>query len=196
MNRRNWLKANVSAAAGLTIAPTALSFSFKPKVIAGEIRLNSNENPLGPSKAARRAIIDALDLGCRYPSEHYQKLEMMIAEKEGLSPDYVVLGAGSSEILRIAGYAYGIAGGEIMTPYPTYESMERNASQIGAHVHHVPLDENLMIDLGAMDRHTTQAVKLVYVCNPNNPTGTVLPGAAVKSFCEEVSRRTIVYVDV
>jgi len=106
-----------------------------------------------------------------------------------------VLGAGSHEVLRMTAMAYGLAGGEILTAYPTYEGMERYATTIGAHVHRVPLDDDLQVDLAAMDRRTTQAVKLVFVCNPNNPTGTIRPSQDVQAFCEEVSRRSVVFVD-
>ena len=195
LNRRNWLKANAFAAAGLAIAPVAPVSLPKKIRTGGDIRLHSNENPAGPSAAARHAITEAFDLGGLYPGEQYKKLETMIAEKEGLTPDHIVLGAGSHEVLRMAGTAYGIDGGEVLTAYPTYEGMERYAKQVGAFVHRVPLDDDLQISLENMDRRTTQSVKLVFVCNPNNPTGGLLPGKEMQTFCEEVSRRAVVFVD-
>ena len=196
LNRRNWLKANVLVAAGLAIKPSA-SLDPIPKLRrdGDAIRLHSNENPAGPSEAARRAMIEAFDLGGQYPAEHYRKLAVKIAEKEGVTPEHVVIGAGSSEVLRMAGTAYGLGGAEILTAFPTYEGMERAARQIGAYVHRVPLNDDLAADLEEMNSRTTQAVKLVFLCNPNNPTGVVLPGNEVKAFCEEVSRRAVVFVD-
>ena len=196
MNRRQWLKTGTLAAVGVAVHPNPSVFSAPaPRPFNKPIRLHSNENPYGPSDPARQAIQAAFDAGCRYPGGSYGALEKMIARKEGLSPEHVVLGAGSHEVLRMIAMAYGLAGGEILTAYPTYESMERYAVSIGAHVHRVPLDADMMIDLEAMDRRTTQAVKLVYVCNPNNPTGSLLPSDAVKAFCEEVSPRSVVLVD-
>jgi histidinol-phosphate aminotransferase len=158
-------------------------------------RLNSNENPYGPSEKARRAMTEAFDEGCRYPGGQNKKLEELIAKKEGLSPDQVILGAGSGEVLRMAAMAYGPQGGEILTAHPTYEGLESAAHTIGAFVHRVALNKNFEHDLDAMDRRTTQAVRLVFVCNPNNPTGTIVPADRLRAFCKEVSRRSVVLVD-
>ncbi len=130
-----------------------------------------------------------------YPNASYADLERMIAQQEGLTPEHVVLGAGSQEVLRMTAMAYGLAGGEVLVAHPTYEGIERHAKTIAAYVHRVPLDDELLIDLNEMERRTTQSVDLVFVCNPNNPTGTICPGEALASFCEEVSRRAVVLVD-
>lgn len=158
-------------------------------------RLNSNENPYGPSEVARRAMTAAFDEGCRYPGSQNKKLEDLIAKKEGLSPDQVILGAGSGEILRMAAMAYGPQGGEILTAHPTYEGLETAARTIGAYVHRVPLNKTFEHDLDEMDRRTTQAVRLVFVCNPNNPTGTIVSADRLRAFCKEVSKRSVVLVD-
>ena len=198
MNRRQWLKTGALAAAGVAVRPdmsVLRQAAPTPRAFKKPIRLHSNENPYGPSAAARQAIQNAFNEGNLYPSSSYGELRKMIAEREGLTPDHVVLGAGSHEVLRMTAMAYGLAGGEILTAYPTYEGMERYATTIGAYVHRVPLDDDLLIDLEAMDRRTTQAVKLVFVCNPNNPTSTIRSGQEVQAFCEEVSRRSVVFVD-
>ena len=198
MNRRQWLKTGALAAAGVAVRPDASLFTpttLTPRAFNKPIRLHSNENPYGPSVAARQAIQNALGEGNLYPSSSYRELEKMIADREGLTPEHVVLGAGSHEVLRMTAMAYGLAGGEILTAYPTYEGMERYAGTLGAHVHRVPLDDDLVIDLREMERRTTQSVKLVFVCNPNNPTGTIRHAAEVKQFCEDVSRRSVVFVD-
>ena len=200
MNRRKWLKTGSLALAGTSVALNGAAKNTAPlpffsSTAEGPLRLNSNENPHGPSPTARKAMIEAFDLGCRYPSQFYNELKEKIAEKEGVTPDHIFIGAGSHELLRVAGTAYGIGNGEILTAFPTYEGMERYASATGAFTHRVPLDDDLMIDLEAMDRRTTQSVNLVFLCNPNNPTGTVLPGDQVDAFCEEVSKRAVVFVD-
>ena len=188
-SRRQWL--------GLGAA--GLAYPFLPRVATGHtsspVRLHSNENPYAPSDSARRAMMSAHDEGNLYPSAHYHALDALIAEREGLTPDHVVLGAGSTEVLRMAAMAYGLEGGEILTAYPTYEGLDSYAVTINAHVHRVPLDPDLLIDLGAMEQRTTQSVRLVYVCNPNNPTGTLCHKAELADFCATVSRRSIVLVD-
>src|SRR5262249_8314603 len=110
-------------------------------------------------------------------------------------PEHVVLGAGSSEVLRMAGMAFGLQGGEVLTAHPTYEGLENCANTIGAYVHRVPVDKNLVHDLDAMDRRLTQAVRLVFVCTPNNPPGPMGPADPARAFCQAVSRRAVVLVD-
>ncbi len=199
MNRRQWLKVSAVAAASLAVRRDVSGAEWiappSPERDQPFIRLHSNENPYGPSRRARCAMITAFDEGCRYPSGHYEELKRLIAEKEGVSPDHVILGAGSHEILRMAGVAYGLEGGEVLTAYPTYEGLEHYARTIGAYVHRVPLTADFQIDLDAMDRRITQAVRLVFVCNPNNPTGRILPGDQLREFCRAISRRTVVLVD-
>ncbi len=194
MNRRHWLKSSAATALSLPLWPTLPAFpSYKPA--GGPLRLHNNENPFGVPESARQAIIGAFEDGGDYPTNQYADLAQRIADREGLTPAHVVLGAGSGELLRAAGTAYGLGGGEILTGYPTYEGLENYATRIGAFVHRVPLDESLALDLDAMDRRTTQAVRLVFVCNPNNPTGTIVPADRVRAFCETVSTRSVVLVD-
>ncbi|MCY3594339.1 MAG: histidinol-phosphate transaminase [Bacteroidetes bacterium] len=192
MNRRDWIR--------LSIAGTALPLlpGFTPLPQRSDqtpIRLHSNENPYAPGNSARTAMLEALDETNLYPYSHYRSLEAMIAAREGLQPEHVVLGAGSSEILRMAAMAYGLGDGEIVTAYPTYEGLENYANSIEARVHRVPLKADKSIDLALMDSRTTQNVRLVFVCNPNNPTGTICDKEELTEFCTRVSRRSVILVD-
>ncbi|MFY9572167.1 MAG: histidinol-phosphate transaminase [Blastocatellia bacterium] len=204
MTRRQLLTNTGAIAAGLTLGRAAARAEWMtpaqaPRANAKDIKilakLSNNENPYGPSEKARRAMTEAFSEGCRYPGGQNKKLEELIAKKEGLTPDQVILGAGSGEILRMAAMAYGPQGGELLTAHPTFEGLENAARTIGAFVHRVPLTKNFEHDLDAMDRRTTQAVRLVFVCNPNNPTGTIVPSDRLRAFCKEVSKRSIVLVD-
>lgn len=197
LNRRQWLKTGALSAAGLALHPRIESASpLAQPGWEGAIRLHSNENPYGPSDAAREAIVQGLTDANLYPTFSYNKLKTLIAEREGLTPDHVVLGAGSHQILQMAGIAYGLDGGEVLTADPTYEGLGRYAESVGAYVHRVPVKEDdLSIDLEAMDRHLTQAVRLVFICNPNNPTGGVVAGSDLQAYCEAVAPRSVVLVD-
>jgi histidinol-phosphate aminotransferase len=205
MTRRRALGLGALAAAGVAARPArALAGEERPAEAlppsapaapAGPIRLHSNENPLGPSPAARRAMQAAFDQGCRYPNGAYPELEEAIAEQEGLTPDHVVLGAGSHEVLRMTAMAYGLEDGEIVTGHPTYEGLENYAATIGASVARVPLDDDLQLDLEAIERRVTPATGLVYLCNPNNPTGSLVASGKVRAFCEAVGPRATVLVD-
>lgn len=192
LNRRQWLLA--SAAAPLALRPI-LARAARRGVRAAPIRLHSNENPYGPSPAAQEAMTAAFGESNLYPSSKYRELASLIAKREGLTPEHVVLGAGSHEVLRMTAMAYGLVGGEVATAYPTFEGLERYATTIGAHVHRIPVDDNLVMDLAAMERRLSQAVRLVFLCNPNNPTGTITPHETLRPFVTEASRRTVVLVD-
>jgi histidinol-phosphate aminotransferase len=214
MSRRQWLQRSGAAAAGLALAGTASRSAaaavpppstarppFHPRDVQlardpdTAIRLSSNENPLGPSEAARAVMSASYDEACRYPYRAYPDLINAIAEREGVSPDHVIIGAGSTEVLCMAGAAYGLGGGEVVAADPSYKGLTRYAETMGSYVHCVPLDDTMAHDLDRMDRRTTGAVKLVFVCNPNNPTGTIVPADRLRSFCEAVSRRAVVFVD-
>ncbi len=192
MNRRQWLLA--SAAAPLALRPI-LARAAKKGVRAAPVRLHSNENPYGPSPAAQEAMTAAFGESNLYPSSKYRELASLIAQREGLTPDHIVLGAGSHEVLRMAAMAYGLAGGELVTAHPTFEGLGRYASRIGTHVHQVPVTGDLIMDLPRMQRRMTQAVQLVFVCNPNNPTGTITPHQELLPFVAEAAKRAVVLVD-
>lgn len=199
MNRRSWMRASLLTTAGL---PFANLSAFAPPVPATSsnltrIKLSGNENPYGPSPAAREALTNALHRSNRYAdfAGDYEALKQLIAEREGLTPDHVLLGAGSFSILCMAGAAYGVEGGEIVSPTPSFSALGRYASEMGAHVHWVPLTDAFENDLEHLALRTTSRVSLVYVCNPHNPTATLLPADQMEAFCEATARQTVVFVD-
>lgn len=203
-DRRQWLKtAGFAGAFSLLGGANTLAnnISQSPLRIAannladGPIRLSSNENPYGPSEKVRQAIINAFDEACRYPYGFVRQLTEKIAKTHGVSNEHVVINGGSTEGLKAAGLVYGLHGGEIVAAEPTFLALMDYAEQFGAYVHYVPVDENLAHDIDAMAKRMTGNTRLVFVCNPNNPTGTLLPAAKMKSFCENLSKQTVVFAD-
>jgi histidinol-phosphate aminotransferase len=203
MNRRQWMKTGALAVAALSVEQSARGAKLCSRRQASSqgakpfARLWGNENPYGPSDKARRAMMAAVGEGNRYPTSFadYAELESLIAQREGLTREHVVLGSGSGEVLCMAGVAFGLEGAEMLAADPTFPALMRYAEGVGARVRRVPLNERFEHDLDSMDRQLTQGVRLVYVCNPNNPTGTIVPAARLRAFCEEVSRRAVVVVD-
>jgi histidinol-phosphate aminotransferase len=200
INRRQWLK-NAGLTGSLALLGgypeiRAESIGISAGNKSGEmIRLSSNENPFGPSPAVREVIMQSLDDACRYPWTYANELVDAIAEKEGIGSDSIVLTGGSTEGLKIAGLTYGLNGGEIIAADPTFQALLTYAEEFGAFVHRVPLDENMQHNLKEMEKKVTGNTRLIFLCNPNNPTGTLLPDDAVKSFCERLSARTMVFSD-
>ncbi|GMQ29893.1 histidinol-phosphate transaminase [Algoriphagus confluentis] len=202
ISRRAWLK-SASLGSGLALlgaSGIASSLSaeeirkFNPRPLAGPIRLGSNENPYGPSEKMRQAMIGAFENGCRYPWSYNGNLVKMIAEKEGVPENYIVPVAGSTEGLKVAGITFG-RGGEIITCAPTFLSMMEYAELWGTEINWVPLDKDLDFDLEEIEKRVSHETRLVFLCNPNNPTGKLLPAQRVLDFCETVSKRAVVFSD-
>jgi len=158
-------------------------------------RLLANENPYGPSEAVRGAIAEAVGLGNRYGHEDAARLIDRIAEKEGVTKDHIMLGPGSTDLLEKTAIACFLQGGNLVSADPSYMSIINTAKAIGAEWRPVPLTADHAHDLKAMAAAVDAQTKLVYVCNPNNPLGSLTPQAGLRQFCSEVSDRVPVFVD-
>jgi histidinol-phosphate aminotransferase len=163
----------------------------------GMIRIDSNENPVGPGKRVYDAIRSHLDESNRYPVLAEDDLIEAIARKHGVSADNVILGCGSGELLRAADHAFTRADAAYVSADPTFEAAGAFAKFLGAPVKLVPVDSRLGLDLGAMVS-ASRGAGLVYLCNPNNPTATVHSKSDVAAFIADVGRvssETTVLVD-
>lgn len=159
----------------------------QPGAAGRRIRLSSNENPVGPPKVALDALLASLGDAPRYPSSSVQQLIERLAAHHAVSPESIVPGSGSGEILRMAVYAWVSPTRPLITAAPSFEDPTRYAELAGAPVVAVPVSKDLHLDLGAMAERASGA-GLVFLCNPNNPTGTVHGSTAVTDFVERVHR--------
>ena len=161
------------------------------------IRLSSNENPYGPSPAARRAILASIAEAPRYADDSIVRLIQALAEREHFDRKQLVIGSGSGEILNMAGLlaAEGGAGGELVAAEPTFEALPEFAAKFGVVSRTVPLDADHRHDLAAMRAAVTNNTRLVYVCNPNNPTGTAMRRDELEGFIRTLPEATLVLVD-
>jgi histidinol-phosphate aminotransferase len=197
LDRRSFLARSAASAAALLAARDALALAVEPAAAPSApavVRLGQNENPWGPSDAAKKAAIEAVSAGNRYVLGVVD-LERTLAAREGLAPEQVVLGSGSHALLCMAAAAWGAAGAETVTADPTYPGLPQYAEALGGKVVRVVLDSSWRTDLAAMEARVGPATRLVYVCNPANPTGTVVDPAALRAFCERVSAKAVVVVD-
>jgi len=179
------LGAEVFASAGTV--PTA-SVDFP-------VRLDSNENPYGPSPKVLEAMRSAVRTANRYPRREYRGLVERLAAMHKVPPEQVLLGCGSSEILRVAAVALLGSGKKFVQAAPTFETAEHYAKLAGASVIFVPLDQKYAHDLESMLAHIDAATPLVYLCNPNNPTGSITPREALEAFLTKVPPTTTVLID-
>jgi histidinol-phosphate aminotransferase len=173
-------------AAGLSDAQIQASQAGRT---AATIKISSNENPRGPSPAALEAIRGRTTYAVgRYP-DNVDALTDLIAKMYGAKPDNVWLGTGSGPELTAAARAFLSPSRHLVTGDPSYEAPVRDAKKIGATIKSIPLDRNLRLDLGAM-AEASPGAGLIFVCNPNNPTSTVHPAAAIAAFVQRVKKAT------
>jgi histidinol-phosphate aminotransferase len=162
------------------------------------IRLDSNENPVGPLPEAVEAMKAAIVHGGRYPRFMGPGLVQDLARLHGTSPEGVVLGAGSGEILRMAVDACTSPTRGLVTALPTFESPAARTRQLGRPLVEVPVEaRTLQIDLDAVADKARDA-GLVFLCNPNNPTGSLHSGKAMRECLARLRRtapETVVLVD-
>ena len=176
----------------LEALPLAAAAAQAPAIAAGPVRLSSNENPYGPSPAAFAAMRKAFDLAWRYPDEAADDLAGDLAKLHGVPADHILLGDGSTEILKLCADAFTGPGRTVVTADPTFEAVARYAKMGGAEAVKVPLTAEHRHDLGRM---LPAGAGLVYVCNPNNPTASLTPAADLRAFLDRVPAGTVVLVD-
>ena len=158
------------------------------------IRLSANENPYGPSRVALNAVSANMHLTNRY-SDDPRDLMNLVAKINGVTPDHVVVGTGSSEILRVAGMLSGMRGGSVVCVDPTYQSLLRYAEAAGTEIIRVPVNEALNADLDGMRAAVRDDTNLVYLVNPNNPVPSVIEGRSMREFVLEMAKDRLVFVD-
>ncbi len=198
LDRRQWLKTlGLTSGFALMGGLPAMAWEESPArtSLDGPVRLSSNENPFGPSEKVRSRIRSSFDIACRYPFQYLTQLVTEIAEKEGVSRDCVVVTGGSTEGLKACGLVYGLEGGEVIAADPTFQALLRYAENFGAYVHRVPLNEKMEHDLEAMSRRITSKTRLIFLCNPNNPTGTLLDKDQLRDFCTSNDSKAVIFSD-
>jgi histidinol-phosphate aminotransferase len=168
----------------------------RPRVMGGTaILLDSNENPYGPSPAALAAMTRSQTRASRYPDALEQALAEALAAQHHVAPEQIVLGCGSGEVLRMADMAFLAPGKTVVAAEPTFEAVLNYARVTRAEAVKVPLDAEFRHDLAKMAASCDERTGLVYVCNPNNPTGTVVSGDALGAFLAKVPPSAVVLVD-
>jgi histidinol-phosphate aminotransferase len=166
-----------------------------PHTPQGPVRLDSNENPYGPPRAALDAIERSRARGARYPDSLEDELTSVLAKLHLVEPDQIVLGCGSGEILKMADEAFLMPAEKVVVAEPTFEAVSAFADVVRAEQQKIPLDSKHAHDLDAMAAACDSRTGLVYLCNPNNPTGTVLSAGLVGAFLRKIPKDTVVLVD-
>lgn len=162
--------------------------------IRDSIKLASNENPLGPSPKAVQALQNALRQIHRYPDGAGWRLTHRLAEHLGVAPEGIVLGNGSDEIIAMLARMCLQPGDEVILPRPSFLMYEICVRCAGSRPVFVNL-KGLGMDLAEMGRRITDRTRLVFICNPNNPTGAMTPRKDFEAFMEDLPDGVMVAVD-
>lgn len=199
MQRRELLKQTALTLAAFTLsrdmfAAEAEKFIQLPDV-EKIIKLSSNENPHGPSPMARKEMMNAVNGSNRYPWDVTTKLREQVAALTGHTKDHIVVGAGSSELLGLTAVWAALKKGNAIAPDPTFRLWMPAARKTGLDIKLVPLNEKKETDLQRMKDAMNEETKLVYLCNPGNPTGTIIPADDLELFIKEVAPKAIVLLD-
>lgn len=158
------------------------------------IKLASNEAPFEPVAAARQAMIEAMSELNRYPDGSCFELKAALAEHLGVSAQEVLIGGGSNELLRLMAQAILGPGDEAVMACPSFVVYPHVVKMMGAKAVEVPLADHRH-DLAAMKYAITVGTKLVFIANPNNPTGTIVDSAQLKEFLSALPDSLLAVVD-
>jgi histidinol-phosphate aminotransferase len=162
--------------------------------IRGSIKLASNENPLGPSPRALQAIVDQMKNLHRYPDGSGYYLKSALSEKHGIPLEQIVLGNGSNELIELIIRTFLTEGDHVVQSFPTFLVYEKMVMGAGGRMTSVPLVD-FRVDLNGISNAMGPRTKIVFVNNPNNPTGSVLSAEELAGFLKRLPKTVIVALD-
>ncbi len=191
LSRRQAMQGLLLGAAGMALSPASVA---QIEIPPGQIRLIFNENPYGPSPKALAEVARILPLTAYYPDDIEGELIALLMERLQLDRSQMFLASGSNEGLQAAMLAFGKQG-KVLSPSLTYSDHLLYAENLGVEVERVPLRDDMAIDLDAIARAVDDSVSLVYLCNPNNPTGMAIDGDELRSFCRDVGAKVPILID-
>ena len=198
-DRRNWIKqtALLLGAMGVNAELFAKQKNI-PGSLTDKILLNSNENPYGPSPLAKQAILDHYLQSNRYPDDIINDLKKKLANHWSVKEENILMGAGSSEIIGLSLMAAAAAKfkKEFLVAEPAYSVWQNQAAALGYDATKIPLDKDRKYDLDKMlTRIKYISPAFIYICNPNNPTGTFIDPERIKKFSEGIAKDSFLFID-
>lgn len=210
MNRRSFLTSSSLVISGLSLS-SFVSSAYANEVLKSKLAVNAenplllnfNENSLGMSLNAQKAIIAALPNAFRYPDDARSELISELGKEFKLSDKHITLGNGSSETIQAAvqyvankGQKEGKAV-QLIVPDPTFNYAELYAEPLGVKIVKVPVDKTLAFDLATMQKKAQEfdGISMVYLCNPNNPTAMLTPSAELSNWVKSAKENVFFIID-
>jgi histidinol-phosphate aminotransferase len=187
----DYVRAIAPYQAGRPIAEVAREFGLDEAKI---IKLASNENPLGMSESAKEAMLGAVAEIGRYPDSNGFELKQAVSEKYGVPHEWITLGNGSNDILELAAHAFVQPEQSVVFAQYSFAVYALATQGVGARGIEVPA-KNFGHDLDAMLKSIDADTRLVFIANPNNPTGTFVRGEALEAFMQAVPPQVVVVLD-
>jgi len=199
IDRRNLFRHLGGALTTTALLPALDEFSRMPAGAAPSparpIRLNRNESPYGPGEKTKQAMQSAFPDANRYPGQELDELRAAIAALNNIKLEHTTLGCGSGDLLRIAAETFCGPGKSLVMATPTFNVIAGFAGASGTEIRTVPLTKRYAHDLDVMLQRTDASTGLIYLCNPNNPTGSLTPKADIESLLAKVPAGVTVLVD-
>jgi histidinol-phosphate aminotransferase len=190
-SRRRFIGTLGSGAVALAVRPV-----FSISTNDGYVHLCFNENPYGPSEKTVRAIRDSVSSAGRYPADlSYDGLEGQLGKFHGLTAEHILIGAGSTEVLKVCDDLFLQSNPHLVVAETTYDAVYQYAVNSRAAVAKVPLTSDHRHDLEGMAKAITPETGLVFICNPNNPTGTIVSKDEMARFMDRVPESVTIVVD-
>ncbi len=198
LSRRQFAGRVGAAVGAVLVAPDIMrtvADARQPRGAENAIQLNANENPYGPSQKALQAMTRSQAVAAPYPDAYETQMVEEIAKLHGVQPANVVLGCGSGEILRMADMAFLAPGKNVVVAEPTFEAVLAYARVARGEGVKVPLTSDYRHDLPAMAAACNASTALVYICNPNNPTGTIVSRDEMAAFIAAAPKSAVLLID-
>lgn len=163
--------------------------------ISSSIKLASNENPLGPSPKAVEALLACVSGINRYPDDSYYALRTRLSQKLDVAPEQLIFGCGADEVLELVVKTFLRPGDEVVMAWPSFSMYPIVVKGMGGVPVQIPLRSDFGHDLSAMSKAISERTKIVFVCNPNNPTGTSIGAAEFDAFISDLPDSVVLVVD-
>ncbi|MCH4886065.1 histidinol-phosphate transaminase [Acidaminobacter sp. JC074] len=159
------------------------------------VKLASNENPLGPSELAIKSIQERAPYVHLYPDGSALELRNKLAYKYSVDPNQILIGSGGEQIIKLVAQTFIDGGDEVIFANPSFTMYEIMSTHIGAKCLSLDLTDDFKHDFDGFKKAITDRTKLIYICNPNNPTGNIMTNHELNSFLKDIPEHIIVMLD-
>ena len=188
-------RGSIAALLAVSFLAPSPAFAGKPTINDGNTRISSNENPYGFSPKALERMKAALESGNYYNQNEVADMVKLCAAKEGLPETYILPTPGSGPVLMMAAWAYAKPGLNVVTTDTGYGQLVGAFTAHGGDAKFAPLNDKLGYDFKALGKLIDANTAIVYICNPNNPTGVLADPAELRNFIMSVPENILVFVD-